>query len=240
MLQNFLANALRYARRGRVLLGCRRRNGQLELEVWDTGPGIDAQEQSLIFQEFRRGRAASGQGLGLGLAIAERMAGLLGHRLTLRSWPGHGSVFGVRLARAPAGPVPGRGATRAPRGDLPAGRALVVDNEPDALAAMHALLGGWSWRVHGARNLAQALETPWTPDLLVLDYHLDGGETGLDVLQALRARFGEVPAIVLTADREPALRQHVLEAGASMLYKPLKSLALRQVMRHLLPVRERA
>ncbi|GAB3039130.1 PAS domain-containing hybrid sensor histidine kinase/response regulator [Oleiagrimonas citrea] len=233
VLQNFLANALRYARRGRVLLGCRRRDGELELEVWDTGPGIERAEQELIFQEFRRGRAASGQGLGLGLAIAERMAGLLGHRLTLRSWPGRGSVFGVRLSAAEPGSTSRRPPPALTAEALPAGRAVVVDNEPDALTAMRSLLQPWGWSVHGAGTLEDALAAPWTPDLLLLDYHLDGGVTGLDALQALRLRFGSVPAVVLTADRDPGLRQTVLETGAVMLYKPLKPLALRQVLKHL-------
>jgi CheY-like chemotaxis protein len=110
---------------------------------------------------------------------------------------------------------------------------VVVDNEPDALTAMRSLLQPWGWSVHGAGTLEDALAAPWTPDLLLLDYHLDGGVTGLDALQALRLRFGSVPAVVLTADRDPGLRHTVLETGAVMLYKPLKPLALRQVLKHL-------
>ncbi len=228
VLQNFLSNALRYAEHGRVLLGARRRHGHLQVQVWDTGPGIAPAEQQLIFQEFRRGSAAGGQGLGLGLSIAQRMAGLLGHPLGLQSWPGCGSVFhlDVPLARATpktAAPPPGQQ-------PLSAGSALLLDNEPAALAALSSLLASWGWRVHAARNAEQAMQVPWRPDLHILDFHLDGGHTGLDVLMLLRESHGDIPAVMLTADRDGELRQRLLDGGIGVLYKPLKPLALRQVL----------
>ncbi|MEP6897098.1 MAG: PAS-domain containing protein, partial [Rhodanobacter sp.] len=228
VLQNFLANALRYAEHGRVLLGVRRRGNQLRVEVWDTGPGIAPGEQQLIFQEFRRGSAAGGQGLGLGLSIAQRMAGLLGHPLGLRSWPGRGSVFdlGIPMERAAIRLPPIADAQQ----PLPAGRALVLDNEPAALAALDNLLTSWGWHVHAARNAEQALAAPWRPDLHILDFHLDGGHTGLDVWQLLREQHADVPTVMLTADRDGELRQRLLDAGIGVLYKPLKPLALRQVL----------
>ncbi|EIL99409.1 histidine kinase [Rhodanobacter thiooxydans] len=228
VLQNFLSNALRYTEHGRVLLGVRRHGALLRVEVWDTGPGIASEEQQLIFQEFRRGSTAGGQGLGLGLSIAQRMADLLGHPLGLRSWPGRGSVFhlDVPLARAAIRLPP---IVDTPR-SLPAGRALVLDNEPAALAALGSLLTSWGWHVHAARNSAQALAAPWRPDLHILDFHLDGGQTGLEAWELLRARHADVPTVMLTADRDGELRQRLLEAGISVLYKPLKPLALRQVL----------
>ncbi|AGG88677.1 hybrid sensor histidine kinase/response regulator [Rhodanobacter denitrificans] len=228
VLQNFLSNALRYAEHGRVLLGVRGRGDHLRVEVWDSGPGIAVEEQQLIFQEFRRGSAAGGQGLGLGLSIAQRMADLLGHPLGLQSWPGRGSVFYLDVPSA-------RAAIRLPPlvdtpHSLPAGRALVLDNEPAALAALGSLLASWGWHVHAARNSAQALAAPWRPDLHILDFHLDGGQTGLEVWQQLNRRHAGVPTVMLTADRDGELRQRLLEAGIGVLYKPLKPLALRQVL----------
>ena len=155
VLQNFLSNALRYTEHGRVLLGTRRRGGQLRVEVWDTGPGIAAEEQQVIFQEFRRGRAAGGQGLGLGLSIAQRMADLLGHALGLRSWPGRGSVFHLLVPLAVA--APRLSSTAVAIQHLPAGRVLVLDNDPIALAALGNLLADWGWQVHAAHDTAQAL-----------------------------------------------------------------------------------
>jgi signal transduction histidine kinase len=228
VLQNFLSNALRYAEHGRVLLGMRRRGDALRIEVWDTGPGVALDEQQLIFQEFRRGSAAGGQGLGLGLSIAQRMAGLLNHPLGLRSWPDRGSVFDLSVPMVRAAVRASSVASAQQR--LPAGRALVLDNEPAALAALSSLLTSWGWRVHAARNAEQALAAPWQPDLHILDFHLDGGRTGLDVWHQLRKRHADVPAVMLTADRDGELRQRLLDAGVGVLYKPLKPLALRQVL----------
>jgi CheY-like chemotaxis protein len=189
----------------------------------------------MIFQEFRRGSAAGGQGLGLGLSIAQRMAGLLGHPLGLRSWPGRGSVFDLAmpLARSPSRQ---RAVTIEPQ-PLPAGRALVLDNEPAALAALSTLLANWGWEVHAARDADQAMAAPWQADLHILDYHLDAGHTGWDVWQALSARHPDVPTVMLTADRDGELRQRLLDAGVGVLHKPLKPLALRQLLQRVVAAR---
>ncbi len=228
VLQNFLSNALRYARHRRVLLGVRRRGQQLRLEVWDTGPGIALEEQQLIFQEFRRGHTAGGQGLGLGLSIAQRMADLLGHPLGLRSWPGRGSVFHLDVPLAVA--APRHPFTPNMMQPMPTGRALVLDNESAALVALTTLLVSWGWQVHAARNAAQALSVPWRPDINILDFHLDDDETGLTVWRQLAALHADVPTVMLTADRDGDLRRQLREAGVGVLYKPLKPLALRQTL----------
>jgi CheY-like chemotaxis protein len=123
---------------------------------------------------------------------------------------------------------------------LPAGRALILDNEPAALAALAALLHSWGWEVHAASHAGQALATPWRPDLCVLDYHLDRGQTGWDVLLKVRGDYPDVPAVMLTADRDGELRQRLLDAGVVVLYKPLKPLAMRQVMQKVMVGRETA
>ncbi|MFC4727372.1 PAS-domain containing protein [Coralloluteibacterium thermophilus] len=229
VLQNFLANAVRYTARGRILLGVRRRGAEVEIEVWDTGPGIAAADRTLIFEEFRR-LDRGGQGLGLGLSIAERMARLLGHPLRLRSEPGRGTVFSVRVpvAAAPAtvAPAPVESA-RAPRG-----RVLVVDNDPAVLRGMQALLGGWGCEVLAARGPedACALAATAPPDVLLLDYHLDGGATGLALQQRLFAQTGPRPTVIITADHDEATRAAVGAAGAHLLHKPLKPLALKSLL----------
>jgi CheY-like chemotaxis protein len=119
---------------------------------------------------------------------------------------------------------------------LPAGRALLLDNDPIALAALANLLADWGWQVHAARDAAQALAAPWRPDVQILDYHLDGGRTGLEVWRHLRAHHGEVPTVMLTADRDGELRQRVHDAGIVVLYKPLKPVALRQVLQRAMSV----
>ena len=116
---------------------------------------------------------------------------------------------------------------------LAPGGALVVDNDREALSAMRALLRGWGWHVWVASDAAQALAIGCDPDVLLLDYHLDQGATGLQALAQLRRRHADVPALILTADREQGVRDAVREAGASILYKPMKPLALRQFLQRL-------
>ncbi|HET7845345.1 MAG TPA: hybrid sensor histidine kinase/response regulator, partial [Xanthomonadales bacterium] len=214
--------------------------GTLRIEVWDTGPGIAPEHQALIFEEFRR-LDRGGSGLGLGLAIAERIAQLLGHRLVLRSWPGRGTMFAIEVPLSSDAEVePAAAAQPAPR--APRSRALVVDNDAAALKGMQALLAGWHIEVLPARGLAEAERAVATakPDILLLDYHLDGGTTGLDVSRTLAATLGTLPVVIITADHSEALRSEVEEAGAHLLHKPLKPLALKSLMARLLASRARA
>lgn len=234
VLQNFLGNAVRYTRSGRVLLGVRRRGGELVVEVHDTGPGIAEADQALIFEEFRRlGRG--GQGMGLGLAIADRVARLLGHRIELRSRPGVGTVFGLRLPRVQAvdqPPVPAPGVVE----PLLPGRVLVVDNDPAVLEGMRTLLEGWGLQVQVAADEAGAIgqRANHRPDLVVLDYHLDDGRTGLEVLAALQQVYGPMPALLLTADHGEAVRTQAAAVGCAVLHKPVRPLALKSMLTRLL------
>ncbi|MCB1628369.1 MAG: PAS domain-containing hybrid sensor histidine kinase/response regulator [Xanthomonadales bacterium] len=237
VLQNFLANAVRYTDKGSVLLGCRRRGAGLWLEVHDTGPGIAEADQAVIFEEFRR-LGSAGPGLGLGLAIARRMADLLGHPLQLRSRPGRGTVFAVRLDRVATGTVPAPPNT-VPGSLLPAARLLAVDNDPVVLEAMRSLLQSWSCQVEVAGTVTAveallAVEAPPHFDALLLDYHLDGALTALDLLPRLRQRLGPLPVVVITADHSEAVRQSVIGAGAHLLHKPLRPLALQSLLARLL------
>lgn len=235
VLQNFLANAVRYTQRGRILLGCRRRGRMLTIEVWDSGPGIAETDRALIFEEFRR-LDREGQGLGLGLAIAERIARLLGHRLRLRSWPGRGTVFAIDVPMA--APAASAQTTAEPVADEPAsaGRVLVVDNDPVVLKAMQALLAGWRCETLAARNGIEAvrLALAQPPDLLLLDYHLDGAETGLLLRARLAQAIGERPTVIITADHGDEVRTAAIDAGCHVLHKPLKPLALKSLMARLL------
>ncbi len=231
IVQNFLANAVRHAGCGRVMLALRRDGPGVRIEVRDNGPGIRVAEQELIFEQFRRGSEAGGQGLGLGLAIARRMADLLGHRLGLRSVAGRGSVFSVVVPRADVPAADDRPQPEVPAEPVLAGRILVVDNDATALEAITHLLHSWGWRVHAAAGAAEACQAPWQPQALILDYHLDDGLTGLDLLVDLRQRHGDLPVAVLTADRSAALREQLQAAGVVVLYKPVKAVALRQWLR---------
>jgi len=237
VLQNFLGNAVRYTARGRIVVGCRRRGDALAIEVWDTGPGIAEADQTVIFEEFRR-LDSGGQGLGLGLAIAERVSRLLGHPLRLRSWPGRGTVFAIEVPRAAPAPAVAL-APEPPAPEPPRSRVLVVDNDPDVLRGMQALLSGWHCEVLAARDGDEALRLVALamPDLLLLDYHLDGGHTGLELRERLAAAMPPRPCVIITADHSAQVRDAAAAAGCALLHKPLKPLALKSVMARLLAAR---
>jgi signal transduction histidine kinase/ActR/RegA family two-component response regulator len=230
VLQNFLSNAVRYTAQGRVLIGCRRQRDALRIEVWDTGPGIADSDRGAIFEEFRR-LDRGGQGLGLGLAIAERIARLLGHPLTLRSRLGRGTVFAVEVERgAPVAIAERTDAEHVP--EAPRSRVLVVDNDSTVLQAMRTLLRTWRCEVFAARDAGEAAAAfaASAPQLLLLDFHLDDGITGLALRDRLGAAARAIPCVIITADHDPATRAAVEAAGCLLLHKPLKPLALKSVM----------
>lgn len=238
VLQNFLANAVRYTAHGGVLLGVRREGGRLRIEVHDTGPGIAEGEQRRIFEEFRRGEDSSGQGLGLGLAIADRIAGLLDAPLRLSSALGHGTVFSVAVAAAPT-PAHAMPAARLDAGTTePAAaiRVLVVDNDPAALAGLAALLRGWGYDVAEATGEAGAVAAMQAAPaaLWLFDYNLDDGDTGTALQTRLGERFGARPTLILSADDGFATRREVLEQGLTLLHKPVRPLALKSILDRLL------
>ena len=232
-LQNFLGNAMRYTHDGGVLLAARRRGDQVLLQVWDTGPGIPAVHLEQIFEEFRRydQPGERGQrGLGLGLSICQRISSVLDHPLDVRSTVGRGSVFSIRVGRAaralPLPPArPRIGATDASLAGL---RLLCVDNDPEILAGMQALLGRWQVDAHCATTVDGALAlADTTPEVLLVDYHLHDRLDGLDTLDALRAACGPVPGALLTADGSDALKRAAASRGYLLLTKPIRPASLR-------------
>ena len=234
LLANLISNAIKYTPHGRVLIGCRR-GPRLRLDVYDTGIGIPKSKRQTIFGEFKRldEGAQVARGLGLGLSIVERIARVLDHKIELTSEVGHGSHFAVRVPLAPAvaaeRPIPRPPARTALK--LAGLHVICIDNEPKILDGMEALLVGWGCRVSKAGDLSRALAALSSahipPAGALVDYHLDGGN-GLDVIVALRARFGaDLPAILITADRDAQVRAAARAAGVSVLHKPLKPAALR-------------
>jgi len=240
VLQNLLSNALRYTRRGSVLLGCRRKDGTLIVEVWDTGPGIAEQDSKRIFEEFERlGEAAGGdtqKGLGLGLSIVNRVSQLLGHKLSFDSWLGHGSVFrlAVPLGEKSLPQQPPPVMTDVVLNGL---KVLCIDNEFRILAGMQALLEQWGCLVTGAPDLGEAIQR-WqhesAPDIVLVDYHLDNQENGLDVVQALSYHWAcPLPVIVISANNSDELRKRVKQSGYLFLPKPIQPGALRSALRRI-------
>lgn len=234
VLRNFLSNAIRYTEAGGVLVGARW-GAQIRLIVADTGPGIRAALHEKIFEEFfqlgnpERDRH---QGLGLGLAIARRLAALMACPLTLASVPGRGSVFALALPpSAAAAAVP-----ESPTAVVPTGRFIVViDDEIDIQHAMRELLVRWGHRVLAAGSgdelLASLADTADVPDLILVDYRLRDGENGLDLVERLREEYNvEIPALILTGDTAPERLREALTRGHRLLHKPVRPYALERAL----------
>jgi signal transduction histidine kinase len=240
ILRNLVSNALRYTRSGGVLLGARRRGQQVSVEVWDTGIGIAPEQQRRVFEEFYQvsnQERNSKKGLGLGLSIVKRLAGLLDAPVTLRSVPGKGSVFRVRL---PVGLQPvaagARGRKRAATpGDLSGRTIVVVEDEASVLEGMRVLLEGWGAEVVSATSIAETMEqvTPLSraPDLIIADYGLREGAVGTHAITAVRDRFkSAIPAIVVTGSSMPAHIEDAKAVGAHLLIKPVMPGKLRTLI----------
>ncbi|MCP8686972.1 hybrid sensor histidine kinase/response regulator [Marinobacterium sedimentorum] len=248
ILRNFLSNALRYTERGTVLLGVRNRGDRVSIQVWDSGTGIAASKLEEIFCEFHQlpdHHAGERRGVGLGLAIVDRIARVLEHRVEVRSSLGKGSMFAVEVPR-----VLGKVAAAAseqlsvPLDSLAGTRVLVVDNDEGVLLSMCALLEQWGCELSVARDCEAALALCQAngeegrgpaPQLLLADFHLDLGRTGLEVVQALRQQLGaDFPAAMITADRSADTLQLFREQGLPVLPKPVRPGKLRALLTHLL------
>ncbi|WP_226457759.1 ATP-binding response regulator [Pseudomonas sp. AF03-9] len=242
ILRNFLSNACRYTDDGCILLGARLRGDCLRLEVWDTGRGIAADRLEAIFLEFNQldvGRAADRKGVGLGLAIVERIAEILGYPIAVRSWPGRGSMFSIEVPLSAEMPLaisqlPVQPTTGNP---LPGRRLLVIDNETSILESMSALLEQWGCEVLTATDQAGAMAVLQgrAPELILADYHLDHGVVGCEVVKQLREHFAcKIPAVIITADRTDQCRRALRRLDAPLLNKPVKPGKLRAVLSQLL------
>lgn len=264
IIQNLLSNAIRYTVKGRILVGVKRQQGQARICVIDTGAGIAKDKQQEIFLEFHQLDNNPSEGLGLGLTIVERISTLLGHPVTLYSTLGKGTWFDVAV---PIDKKPYAQAEIATSISKDASfpllnkRVLIVDNEPQILDALQRLLADWGATVIAAADCQSALALLKQPvDLMILDYQLDHGETGIDVAHAIRQNFplnvnqssmGKVPNSTLETNRIPPslpgilnsarqdedIRQLAIDAQLHYLPKPLKPIALKRLIKQLLPVK---
>jgi two-component system, chemotaxis family, CheB/CheR fusion protein len=244
MLRNLLSNAMKYTVNGRVLLGCRRRGDKLRIEVWDTGPGIPETQLQRIFEEFHQidnpARERS-RGLGLGLAIVERLAALLGHSIDVHSRSGKGSVFAVEvpLGQNDPGRRPRQGQTRVEAGAHRSGAILVVEDEPAVREMLKLLLDGKGHHTTTAADGRKALDLVTCraiePDLAVVDYNLPNGLNGLQVIAGLQTLLHhDIPAIILTGDISTDALRQIAHQGCMHLSKPVKANELTDLVQQLL------
>ncbi|MFZ1109053.1 MAG: chemotaxis protein CheB [Rhodomicrobium sp.] len=244
ILRNMISNATKYTSRGKVLLGCRRRGNRLSIEVWDTGSGIPETELSAIFKEFHQLDNHAGKrakGLGLGLAIVQRLGELLEAPISVRSRVGRGSVFAVEVpvVRAPAPAILEHSAADAEadgasRPSPACSHALlIVEDEAEIRDTLKLLFDSRGYRAFAARDRDQALAVAATCgmslDLIVADYNLPGAN-GLEVIAKIEQATGrKIPAIMLTGDISAATLRNIAQQHYVHLYKPVDA---RSLMRH--------
>jgi signal transduction histidine kinase/CheY-like chemotaxis protein len=237
IVRNLATNALRYTEKGRVLMRCRRVGGQVSIQVWDTGPGIPEERQREIFEEYRQLVAGGASGLGLGLSIVERLAKLLGHAVEVRSIPGRGSVFSVSVPRCEEARA--LAPREAPGRQFVGRRILVVDDDPTIRDATTALLEHWGCEARAASGCAGVdgllAGNDWTPELVIADYQLAAGETGLDAIDRVRATAAGVRAVVISGDSGSGMAEKVAERGFLLVPKPLSAPRLRMLLGRSLP-----
>ena len=248
MIRNLLSNAMKYTRRGKVLLGCRRREGGLSIEVWDTGIGMPEAELQAIFEEYHQidnpARARS-LGLGLGLSIVQRLGKLLGHRVHVRSRPGKGSVFAIDVMLAQSGAAPQLQHSAEVTADTPiadghrTGAILVVDDDPDVCELLELVLKAEGHQVAAAPDGIRALELSargvLRPDVVLADYNLPNGMNGIEVIAKLREQLGrQIPAVMLTGDISTGTLDAISRQDCVQLNKPVKLPALSRMIQGLL------
>jgi len=236
IVQNYLANALRYTARGGVLVGVRRRSGErLEIMVCDSGPGIGAELLPLLFGDLDRSASVSPwgeRGLGLGLSGAKRLADALGHTVSVHSRPGHGSCFSVIVPLLPA-PELAAPLVETPRSRLEALHILCVDDHPQVLASLVALLTRWGAQVIpiGSAAAALALIENQPIDVALVDYTLGANSiNGLQLIAELRRHRPGLRVALVTAELDPELPARALAAAVPMLKKPVRPAALRALL----------
>ncbi|WP_404842463.1 MULTISPECIES: PAS-domain containing protein [unclassified Colwellia] len=265
IVQNFLSNAVHYCNdkqgvkagvKNRILLGIRRSKTMIRLEVWDNGPGIALAQQKAIFREFERlAQNREIPGLGLGLAISERIAKLLGLSISVKSQLGKGTCFSIEIPRVSASEAAIVKAKIHHKGKLNKNLeaiaessleksfnnmvVLLIDNDQLMLTAMASQLSDWGCCVLTAYDQPSCQQTlangEIIPNIIIADYHLEHGTNGVDLVRAmLRAQQWQLPVIICSADPSESVRQHTSDAEFLFLRKPVKSLALKRMMRQLL------
>lgn len=249
ILTNLVSNALRYTpQNGRVIIACRRRGDRLRIEVRDNGIGISKNDQANIYREFfqlNQPQLDSSKGLGLGLAIVDRLVKLLGHRIDLRSAPAKGTVFAVEVPIASGAIEPSMGSPIESETDsatdsstLAGKRLLVVDDDEMVLNSTASILLSWDCDVTLATTVTQVeqyLQSGMTWDMIISDYQLEHNATGIDVIAMVHQRLAKtLPCILVSGDTGPTVLKLAAVSGYHLLHKPVKPAKLRSLVIHLL------
>ncbi len=251
ILRNFLSNAVRYTKKGGVLIGCRMRGGKIIIQVFDTGIGIKESQLDDIFEEFiqvHEDHTAGGRGIGLGLSIVRRVSELLEALVEVRSTVGKGSMFSIALPQGDDQKTTrlyiDRASDAALSGNFTNRVIVVIDNDEDVLEGMTALLGKWGAEIISGISadicLAQLIEKDIIPDIIIADYHLNGDDTGIKAVAEIHTELsglfeGPIPAIIITSDRDPKLEKMLALNDLPLIHKPVAPAKLHALILHLLP-----
>jgi two-component system, sensor histidine kinase len=241
---NLVSNAVHYTTSGGIVVGCRRGGALLRIDVADSGPGIPDDQRRKIFGEFYRlaDAAKTNQaGLGLGLAIVERLCALLDHPIELKSTPGKGSRFSIAVPRARAAGVAKSEPSRQAVIDVPSRKLVVVmDHDARILEGMGGLLRDWGCCVviaatsEAALTEVKRLGREARPDLIISDYHLADGQSGITAIAKLREAHGAIPAFVMSGDTAPERLREARDSGLHLLHKPVQPITLRAMVNRFL------
>jgi two-component system CheB/CheR fusion protein len=242
MIRNLLSNAVKHTEHGKILLGCRHRGDKLRIQVWDTGTGIPRDQLRAIFEEFHQldnPVREHNRGFGLGLSIVQRLGNLLGHSIDVRSRIGKGSVFAVEVPLGGEQPsLPGR---RRSSGVQSLGRhatILVVEADPSVREMLALLFTNEGHRAAAVADGKQAVALARgtiKPDIVVADYSLPSGMTGLQVIARVREALGsEIPAVILTGDISTDTMREITQRGCVQRYKPVRAEELTHLIQSLL------
>ncbi|MFK7903122.1 MAG: NahK/ErcS family hybrid sensor histidine kinase/response regulator, partial [Nitratireductor sp.] len=239
LIQNLVSNAIKYTPAGKVLVGCKRRKNTVNIEVMDTGLGIDASDQDTVFSEFTRLQSGvqAAQGLGLGLSIVDRISTILKHPVSISSSLENGTRFRVQVPRTTSQKKAASDEKKeiSKRTNALEGmRILVVDNDPAILDGMRVLLEHWGCKVALVTGKKEAFkelrQTRFAPEIALVDYHLDD-ENGLETIKEIHENgFANLPAVLVTADRTPSVQQQASKDGVLIMNKPIKPAALRAIL----------
>lgn len=247
ILRNFLSNALRYTgQSGKVLFGCRRVGDFVSIEVWDNGVGMSPEELAVIFQEFKRLKGSSNafsNGLGLGLAIVDKLSTVLDHQIDVRSLKGKGSVFSVKVPLGKlvsAQPLSDHHQIANSQVSLEGRNIWVVDNDVTICQGMDTLLSNWGCQVTTATDLerlSKHVDIANDPvDIIVLDFHLNDGVTGLELAKQIEEIRGyKLPTLMITANYSQTLKAQAKKRDILLLNKPIKPMKLKTSLLYLMP-----
>jgi CheY-like chemotaxis protein len=239
MIRNLLSNAIRYTDRGSILVGCRRADDKVRIEVWDTGAGIAAEHITQIFEEYYQGsESADYGGLGLGLAIVQRLGKLVGHPVNVRSVPGKGSGFSIEVPLADKSAIAEARSNASPHTSYAplVGNILVIEDESSVRRALDSFLRSEGLSVQSVASGNEALtlvtKNGMRPDLVISDYNLPGNMNGVEIIEALRVALAwKIPGIVLTGDIRSQVTKSIATYGLAVAPKPFDADELLQLIK---------